>query len=396
MIVNLKEAIAGGLKCSPGKVREEFPDSGCSGCVSGLYGSATAANPGQATLYYRKRIAGKLKHFRLGDTATLTLGEARKMASAIALEIAVHGTSARCEEKTKKEDMTYSDFFENHFAPFKKQRLRSWVSCQSIYDNRLRKAFGSMAMKSIRREDIDKFQSSLLASGLSPATCDRHIQLLKTSLKLACSWDMLDKSPAQHVSLYRVENTLDDHLNFEKMKKLLAVLQADHNRPVALIAMFLLSTGCRLNEVLSATWSQIDRENRRMVIPSSRSKSKKPRLIVLSDSAIDILNQLGESEKLNGHIFLSMRSGKRLTNIDKAWRRMRAAAGLTVRLHGLRHTYASCMINSGRTLYDVQVCLGHSSPTVTQKYAHMSSKSMQAAANCVSDVIKDAMQVESV
>ena len=85
-------------------------------------------------------------------------------------------------------------------------------------------------------------------------------------------------------------------------------------------------------------------------------------------------------------------TGKPYTTIHKVWERLRADAGLPhLRLHDLRHQYASFLVNSGRTLYEVQRILGHSDPTVTQRYSHLSSKSLQDAANSAADSIKGAM-----
>jgi len=78
-------------------------------------------------------------------------------------------------------------------------------------------------------------------------------------------------------------------------------------------------------------------------------------------------------------------------NIHKVWHRLREKAGLKhLRLHDLRHQYASFLVNSGRTLYEVQQILGHSSPSVTQRYAHLSTKSLQDAANTASVKIREA------
>ena len=110
----------------------------------------------------------------------------------------------------------------------------------------------------------------------------------------------------------------------------------------------------------------------------------------LNDSAIDVLNQL-ETEGMNESLFISPRTGKRFTNIHKMWERIREAAGLPhLRLHDLRHQYASFLVNSGRTLYEVQQILGHSDPKVTMRYTHLSSKSLQDAANSASVLIKAA------
>jgi integrase len=152
--------------------------------------------------------------------------------------------------------------------------------------------------------------------------------------------------------------------------------------------MFLLSTGCRLNEALRATWGQIDREKRVWRIPASNSKSKRVRSVPLNDSALDVLGQL-DTEGRFEHLFINRRTGKCYGTIMKVWARLRKAAGLPhLRIHDLRHQYASFLVNSGRTLYEVQQILGHSDPSVTQRYAHLSSRSLQEAANSASVAIR--------
>ena len=174
------------------------------------------------------------------------------------------------------------------------------------------------------------------------------------------------------------------------MEDLLTVLHTDANRPVCLIARYLLSVGCRLNEALGATWSQIDRANRVWRIPASNSKSKRVRSVPLNDSALEVLAQL-DTEGTYDHVFINKETGKPYTTIMKVWTRLRNKAGLPhLRLHDLRHSYASFLVNSGRTLYEVQQILGHSDAKVTQRYAHLSSKTLQEAANTASVIIQGA------
>ena len=159
---------------------------------------------------------------------------------------------------------------------------------------------------------------------------------------------------------------------------------------VGSVCLFLLSTGARLNEALSASWEHFDLEHQNWTIPSEHSKSRKIRSIPLNRTAIQILEGLGTRDKFD-HPFIGRR-GKPLTTINRGWYRLRSEAGLDfLRLHDLRHNYASFLINSGRTLYDVQKILGHSDPTVTQRYAHLSTKSLQAAADSAGDIINAAM-----
>lgn len=110
----------------------------------------------------------------------------------------------------------------------------------------------------------------------------------------------------------------------------------------------------------------------------------------LNDSALDVIRQL-DTEGVYPHLFVNRQTGKPYGTIMKVWSRLRAEAGLPhLRIHDLRHQYASFLVNSGRSLYEVQQILGHSDPSVTQRYAHLSSRSLQEAANSASVVIKGA------
>ena len=162
------------------------------------------------------------------------------------------------------------------------------------------------------------------------------------------------------------------------------------------MGLFLLSTGCRLNEALRATWGQIDRASRVWRIPASNSKSKRVRSVPLNESALEVLAEL-DTEGEFEHLFVNRQTGKPYGTIMKVWSRLRTKAGLPhVRIHDLRHQYASFLINSGRSLYEVQQILGHSDPSVTQRYAHLTSRSLQEAANCASVAIaKSAVAVRA-
>ncbi|MBL0351600.1 MAG: site-specific integrase [Dechloromonas sp.] len=145
-----------------------------------------------------------------------------------------------------------------------------------------------------------------------------------------------------------------------------------------------------MNEALRARWDQIDKETRVWRIPASNSKSKRIRSVPLNDAALEVLAQLDTEGKYD-NLFVNTRTRKPLVNVHKVWGRLRAEAGLEwLRIHDLRHSYASFLVNSGRTLYEVQQILRHSDSKVTERYAHLSSKTLQDAANTASVIIKGA------
>jgi integrase len=186
-----------------------------------------------------------------------------------------------------------------------------------------------------------------------------------------------------------VENYLDD----EQLQRLLKVLRADKNRTVCDIILYLLSTGARLNEALQARWEHIDIAHRIWKVPATNSKSGKVRTIPLNSTAIELLSRQ-KSEDKSEWVFPSKRNAWRpYTTIQKVWDRLRRKAGLEhCRCHDLRHTGASYMAQAGISLYTTQGVLGHSSPIVSQRYAHLSVTNFLDASDKVADVISDAMK----
>ena len=114
-------------------------------------------------------------------------------------------------------------------------------------------------------------------------------------------------------------------------------------------------------------------------------------MVPLTEAALRVLDEIG-TEGQHQYVFVNTKTGKHYTHIRHTWIRLRNKAGLPwLRLHDLRHTFASMLVNSGQSLYAVQQCLGHADSRVTQRYAHLSAQSLQDAANCASEKITAAM-----
>lgn len=150
-----------------------------------------------------------------------------------------------------------------------------------------------------------------------------------------------------------------------------------------------------MSEALHAKWSQVDRKSRVWRIPATNSKSKKVRSIPLNDSAIEVLDKLGTDGEFD-NLFINLQSKEPLTAVNKVWGRLRVKAGLPhLRMHDLRHQFASFLVNDGRTLYEVQKILGHSDAKVTERYAHLSLATLQAASNSASVAMKRGGRTEA-
>lgn len=381
-----------GLVCPSQKKRIEY----CDAVVPGLVLEVRATRTGFGTWYLRyKNTLGKTAYQRLGTSLDLPLGQARAKASVLKTQIAA-GAVPAVKSKAAPKALTLSVFMEEHYLPYVKPRKRSWLRDEQLYRIRIKGVFGSMLLIDITRKQVQGFHTDLLSQGLSPASCDHHIKLMKHAMNLAVEWEMLEKNPVKGVPLFNVDNKVEHYLDEDELGRLLDVLETDPNRNVCQIATFLLATGCRLNEALQATWEHVDLETRVWKIPALNSKSKRIRSVPLNDTAINVLRYFDQGRD-SGWVFINPRSGERYTTITKVWFRIRDKAGLpNLRLHDLRHQYASFLVNSGRTLYEVQQILGHSDPSVTVRYAHLSLDSLRDAAASAANMIEGARRAAPV
>jgi integrase len=348
---------------------------------------------GASTFHLRYKANNTTKYVKLGTSDLITLADARKKAKALKAEIAL-GADPRGEAKKQKAVLTFSEFMENHYLPYIANRKRSGYSDESIYRVHLKGPFGNTRLNQITRQQIQTVHTAILNSGRAPATANHSVKLLRHACNLAIDWDMLDSNPASRVPLYFEDNKKENYLSDDELNNLLTVLRSDPSHMASRIALFLLSTGCRLNEALSAKWSDVDMVKQVLTVRASNSKSKKLRSVPLNKSAIDVLNQMaidGEFE----FVFHNKLTGKPMTSINRTWNRLRIRAGLPhLRIHDLRHMYASFLVNGGRTLYEVQQILGHSDPKVTMRYAHLSARALASAAETASVMMHQGLRVK--
>ena len=379
MIANLTNTLLSSLVVPEGKKRLEV----CDTQVRGLILEKTASERSVPTFYLRGKRNGTTCWDRLGTTNELSIAQARKLAT---LRKAEHASESKLapEVKLAQGEITLDDFMREHYMPHAKNQKRSWVRDDQLYRIRIKPKFGHLPLKSISRLAVQQFHNALSKEGLSPASADHHVKLMRRVLNVAIQWDMLEKNVLKNIPLLMVDNQVENYLKDDQLVRLVEVLRTDENRPVCHILMFLLSTGSRLNETIQAKWSQVDTENGVWRIPASNSKSKRTRAVPLNDSALWVLEQA----RLQGEfecIFANPETGKPFVTITRVWYRIRKQVSIShLRIHDLRHSFASLLVSGGRSLYEVQQILGHSDPKVTMRYAHLSTKALQAAASSAS------------
>jgi integrase len=375
------------LTCPEGKSRIEYCDTE----VTNLYVECRRSCTEFGTYYlrYDKATGGK-GHHKLGRTTDMTLADARTLAVEWKRKIKA-GVDPKQEDISPGGTSTFKVFMETKYFPYAKTRKKTWTDDLALCERRLYARFGDTPLDRITRHDIEMFHSEVKASGLSGASADHYLQLLKRVLKLAVEWEMIPKNPAASVKLFRDPNAVEAFLSEAQLQQLMAVLLKYRDSNVSLLARLLLATAARCSELLLAEWAWVDRERRIMVVPATNSKSRKKRVIPLSDSALQVLDELGTEGKFP-YLFVNKATGEQLTNVRKVWNERRVEAGLPwLRLHDLRHAAASFMISSGRSLFEVQQVLGHATPAMTQRYAHLSPQALLDSANSTSAIIERSM-----
>ena len=363
---------------------------------SGLYVEVRSTSQGQGTYWFRfkEKDTGKTARVKIGRTTDISIREAKEQVKTLRARLQL-GTDLAGEQRKKKEVLTWTELFEQWYLPHATQHLRSWAYLEEMHRLRIKERFGQVKLNKISRHAVQQFHSDLRVSGLSPASCDHHLKLIRQALNQAVSWDLLESNPVARIQLFNEDNRVEHVMDNDQLQRLVATLDGVNPRrkTVALVIKFLLFTGARVNEALNARWQDIDRKHRTWTIQAKTAKGKRRRSVPLNDAAMAVLDQLttnGKSEWL----FTSNRGdgNQRMTTVNKVYQEIRKEAGLPwLRLHDLRHNFASFLVNSGRTLYEVQQILGHSQSQVTERYAHLSTATLQDAANSASTFVDKAL-----
>ena len=203
-------------------------------------------------------------------------------------------------------------------------------------------------------------------------------------------------NPCRHVEKYK-ETKRERFLSEAELAQLgEALREAETDKsasPWVIAAIRLLTlTGARLSEVLTLRWDYVDFERATIRLPDSKTGAK---TLYLNAPALEVLSGIPRLED-NPHVICGERKGAHLVNLQKPWRRIRQAAGLgDVRIHDLRHSFASVAAAGGMSLPLIGALLGHSQPATTARYAHLSSDPLRAASDAIAGRIAGAMAPRS-
>ena len=375
-VVTLTANLIRTASCPPGKGKVDYFDDRRTGLLFEVRAS------GGKTWYLRYTDArGAQRQHRIANAADMSLEQARKVATELRGQIAI-GNDPGVLKAILRTVPKFSDFMVNRYMPFVKGYKKSWNSDDSYLRNHLLPVFSEKHLDEITKHDVISFHHGLRAKGYALGTANRCLILLRYAMNLAVRWEIpgITKNPTKDVPLFEDTNKKERYLTETEAQMLYCAVKASVNPMLQFIIPMLILTGARKREVLDAKWAEFDLGRRQWRV--SVTKAGKPRYVPLSDGVMHLLTTMPHDNST--WVFPNPKTGKPYVSIFCAWDTARNEAGLAdVRMHDLRHSFASFLVNAGRSLYEVQKILGHTQIKTTQRYAHLSQETLLEAANVV-------------
>jgi integrase len=341
-------------------------------------------------LQYRNAY-GRSRRLTLGSTEVLTPHQAR--AEAVQLLASVkRGADPAEERKRARHGMTVAELAEvylrRHLIP--KRKPLSVRNFKSELKLRIGPKLGNRKVASLTREDVDRFHRSF---SHIPTSANRTLGSLSAMMNHAERMGLRPQgsNPCRYVERYP-ENRCERFLTPAELSKLGEKIAAAERRGVhpsgILLIRLLALTGMRTGEVQKLKWSEVDFERSCLHLRDSKTG---PKRVPLSAPALELLSKAERIEG-NPYVCCGPKPGHYLADIYRIWFPIRKAAGLEdVRLHDLRHTFASFGAAAGFGLFVIGKVLGHAQSHTTARYAHLGADPVRLAADAIGRQIAEAM-----
>jgi len=326
---------------------------------------------------YRRH--GRTRRVMIGQFGPITAENARREATRLLGQVRGAGADPAAVRHAERLSATVKELGQR----FLKQHTET--RCKPTTQREYRRSvelfidpfFGNQRVGSVQPADVADLHGSMAHI---PYQANRTLGVLSKMMSLAETWGMRDRhtNPCELIQRYP-EHKRERFLSGKELQRLGDVLaraeteQTESRYAVTAIRLLLL-TGCRLSEIQKLEWRHVDIERGELHLPDSKTGAKTV--------------YLG-----NPYVIAGKRDGAHLTDLQHPWRRLRAAADLEgVRIHDLRHTFASGGLAVGEGLSMIGKLLGHTQVQTTARYAHLASDPMKAAANKISERLASALQ----
>ena len=306
------------------------------------------------------------------------------------------GADPATERREAREAPTVADLAERYMAEHARPKKRPSSARTDASNLRLHvlPALGRKRVAVVTRADIADLHHAMRET---PGAANRTLALVSKMMNLAEKWDWRPNgaNPCRHVDRYP-ERAMERFLSGDEIGRLGAVLSEAERTATELPSVIaairlLMFTGARLGEILNLRWGQVDSERTCLRLPESKTGAK---VIHLNAPALEVLN--GIERDGSPWVIAGRDPDKPLVNLRKPWHRIRAKAGLEgVRLHDIRHSFASIGAAGGLSLPIIGALLGHTQAATTKRYAHLAADPLKQAADMIGKRIAAAMRGDS-
>jgi integrase len=353
--------------------------------VKGFGARITAAGARAFILNYRRKADGRQRQFTIGSYPDWGVTAAREEAKRLKRAID-GGADPVGEQEENRAAAAVADLctrFERDYLPRKRP------STQRVYRQQIRTAilpvFGKMKVAAVTHADVDGFHHRL--SARAPTHANRTLAVLSRMFNLAIRWGWRIDNPCRGVERNQ-EHRRTKYLSSAEIARLSTALTELRDQNAANAVRLLLFTGARQGELLAAKWADIDLEVGVWAKPASTTKQAAMHRVPLSTAAVQLLAEMRAQADDNAEWIFPARGGGHRPHVNEAWIKARKAAKLdSVRLHDLRHAYASILASAGLSLPVIGALLGHTTPVTTARYAHLLDDPFRQATERASAII---------
>lgn len=368
----LDYAFVSTAECEPGKKKTDWYDESITGFV------LECRSTGGKTYYLRyENAAGKQKQHKIGRFQDVSIAAARKAAQRLRSDVVLGGDPGARKAEARSVPL-YRELAEMHLADAKLHQ-RSYRDTEMYMRRHILPKWGKVRLTDIGSRAVAQWLSEKQDEGFAPATVEKIRVIFGRSFVLGSRWDVpgCDKNPTRGIPRKPLNNARERFLTAEEAARLRLAVAESQNPQLQHIVGLLLLTGARVRELLDARWEHVDVERKAWFIPTS--KTGKSRYVPLSSAALAIVASL---PRFKGCPWLvpNPETLKPFVSIRHGWLRATRVARLPgLRIHDLRHSAASFMVNSGVDLFAVGKVLGHASYQSTQRYSHLANATLLAA-----------------
>ncbi len=307
---------------------------------------------------------GKIKRKAFGKKGIVTKTQAKEMLKKLEQRVKLGQY-----DMLDAEIPTLNEFAEDYLKHVRDVvKKRSW-SRDLLSLKHLKDFFGDRNLSEIAPKDVDDYKEVRL-NEVSPATVNRELEVLRHLFNLAERWKkFFSKNPVSQAGLLPLNNQLERILTPQEEERLLV----SSSSSLKAILICALNTGMRKGEIINLKWSNVDLENNVITLEHTNTKSKKTRRIPINSELRKLLLEQRLKSGGSEYVFLSSNGTPylRQDSLNRAFiDALKRAKVEGLRFHDLRHTAATRMIEAGASIVAVSRILGHSSLTVTMRYAH--------------------------